>query len=124
MKFIPKLKEDIERLSKLTGKHVVLSEAEEAKPTTLPNQANSMAQLNDRFKAKEFVPTKEIFHVGRFKYEFKKAKPESVDFISLTSSSREKLEVVYTCKEAKSTITFTYNIGGGLVQPSKVTLEK
>ena len=108
-----KLDQNIKRLSELTGKQVVLS-----------NSFNSMAQLNDRFKAKEFIPNKEIFHISRYKYEFKRVIPESLKSIELLEARREKLEVIYVCKEAKSTITFTYNIGDGLMQPSKAELEK
>lgn len=114
----------LSHLSNLTGKDVFLREANEIEVTNLPNQMNSMAQLNDRFRMKEFIPTKEIFHVGRYKYEFKKATPENIDALTLIETPSNSLQLIYVCKEAKSTITFDYTYGDGIVKPSKVTLEK
>jgi hypothetical protein len=83
-----------------------------------------MAQLSDRFRSKEFVPGKEIFHISAYKYEFKRVKPESIDSMKLLQTERGKLEVIYVCKKAKSTITFFYTTGDGLLQPSRVELQK
>lgn len=114
------IQKQLDRLTKLVGKQAVMNESEEL----LVNQLNSMAQLNDRFKTKEFIPNKEIFHISRYKYEFSSVNPKTLNSIELLETKREKLEVIYTCKQAKSTITFTYNIGDGLIQPSKAELEK
>lgn len=112
----------IERLEQLTGKKVVIEGEEAAKPRL--NQFGSMTQLNDHFKAKDFVPSAEIFHVGKYKYEFKKAKPESIDSMKLIHSSSNSLEFVYVCKSAKSTISFNYSVGDGLAKPGSATLTK
>jgi len=121
----------IKRLKQLTNKDVVLVEAEDNKDkeqkvdlSKLQNQFMSMAQLNDRFKAKDFVPGKEIFHISVYKYEFKRIKPESLDSIKLLQTERTKMEVIYVCKKEKSIITFFYTTGDGLLQPSKAILEK
>lgn len=121
-----RVKEMMKVISKLTGKEVFLSEAEEtdSKVSDLPNQLNSMAQLNDRFKAKDFVPSKEIFHINRYKYEFKKAVPESINSMELLEKTASLLQLVYVCKEAKSTITFDFTVSDGLIKPGKATLEK
>ena len=128
--------EYIKRLEELTNKNVALIEADEpvkkdeeekeqeVKLDALQNQLGSMAKLNERFKTKEFVPSKEIFHLNRYKYEFKRAKPDSLDSVKLLSKDRGKLDVVYICRKEKSTVTFTYTTGDGLLQPSKAVLEK
>lgn len=112
----------IERLEKLTGLKVALIEKEVAVPDS--RKFNSMAQLTDHFRSKDFNPEKEAFAISRYKYTFKKAKPDDIDSVKLLQKGKHTLELIFSCKEAKSTITFYYSITDGILSPNKVVLVK